>query len=344
MTWGGSVAATTLRRLYAALALLATACALMLAAPGSAAYAEPSGESGGKKLEDALESAAKGQADAIQKLNASKKRQSDLQKLVAQSQAGAKELEAQVGVIANRSYRLGRTSTTTMLLDSSSPDIFLERAERLDMMAQVDGSILKRYEDDLSAARQAKADIDREVTEQQKQVTALGKKKKEAELALAGIGGGATGSGFLDPNSPLAKAAPRNSDGSWPKEGCTINDPTTTGCITPRMLNAYQNAKSAGFTHYVACFRHQDSGEHPKGRACDFSAHSSGFVDEAATGADKDYGNRLAAYFIKNSDRLGVLYVIWYRQIWMPGTGWKAYSATGDAAAVHTNHVHLSVL
>ena len=338
------MAATSLRRFYAALALLLTACALMLAAPGSAAYADPSGESGGKKLEDALESASKGQADALQKLNASKKRQADLQKTVAQAQAGAKDLEAQVGAIANRSYRLGRTNTTTMLLDASSPDVFLERAERLDMMAQLDGATLKQYQDDLNQAQQAKADIDREVAEQQKQVTALGKKKKEAQRALASIGGGATGSGFLDPNSPLAKAAPRNSDGSWPKEGCTINDPTTDGCITPRLLNAYQQARVAGFTLYTACFRHQDSGVHPKGRACDFSAHSTGFVDKAATGSDKAYGDRLAAYFIKNADRLGVMYVIWYRQIWLPGSGWKAYTATGDAAAVHTNHVHLSVL
>ena len=72
--------------------------------------------------------------------------------------------------------------------------------------------------------------------------------------------------------------------------------------------------------------------------------HSSGFLNEAATGADKTYGNNLAAYFIKNADRLGVMYVIWYRQIWMPGTGWKAYSAQGGPAVVHTNHVHLSML
>src|SRR3954468_21600195 len=82
MTWGGSVAATSLRRLYAAVALFATACALMLAVPGAAAHAAPGSEGGSKKLEDALESAAKGQADAIQKLNSSKKRQADLQKLV----------------------------------------------------------------------------------------------------------------------------------------------------------------------------------------------------------------------------------------------------------------------
>jgi hypothetical protein len=337
------VAAKSLHRFTAVLAMLAAAGMLMLAAPGSAAYADPD-EGGSKTLTDALESAAKGQADAIQKLNASKKRQTELQKTVLDSQAGATALAGQVSAIATRSYQLGRTSTTTMLLDSSSPDIFLERVERLDEMAQVNGSTLKQYRDDLSRAQQAKAAIDQEVVEQQKQVAALTKKKNEAQLALGSIGGGASTGGFLDANSPLAKAAPRNADGSWPKESCTINDPTTDGCITPRMLNAYQQARAAGFTHYTACFRHQDSGEHPKGRACDFAAHATGFENVAATGSDKEYGNRLAAYFIKNSDRLGVLYVIWYRQIWLPGSGWKAYSASGGPSVVHTNHVHLSVL
>ena len=62
----------------------------------------------------------------------------------------------------------------------------------------------------------------------------MAKKKKEAELALASVGGGAVAGGFVSANSPLAKPAPRNSDGSWPKESCTVNDPTTAGCITPR--------------------------------------------------------------------------------------------------------------
>jgi hypothetical protein len=339
------VAATSLRRLTAVLAMLATACLLMLAAPGSAAHADPNSDEGGSKtLTDALESAAKGQAEAIQKLNASKKRQTELQKTVLDSQAGAKELAGEVGAIATRSYQLGRTSTATMLLDSGSPDVFLERVERLDEMAQVNGSTLKQYRDDVTRAQQAKAAIDQEVAEQQKQVAALTKKKDEAQRALGSVGGGASTGGFLDANSPLAKAAPRNSDGSWPKESCTINDPTTDGCITPRLLNAYQQARAAGFTHYTACFRHQDSGEHPKGRACDFAAHSTGFENVAASGSDKEYGNRLAAYFIKNADRLGVMYVIWYRQIWLPGSGWKAYSASGGPSVVHTNHVHLSVL
>jgi peptidoglycan DL-endopeptidase CwlO len=105
-----------------------------------------------------------------------------------------------------------------------------------------------------------------------------------------------------------------------------------------------QQAQAAGFTHFVACFRHQNSGEHPKGRACDFAADKGGFGG-VATGASKDYGNRLANYFIANSSRLGVLYVIWFRRIWLPSSGWKSYSGgNGDPSSDHTNHVHLSVV
>jgi len=57
------------------------------------------------------------------------------------------------------------------------------------------------------------------------------------------------------------------------------------------------------------------------------------------------YGNDLAAFFVRNADRLGVLYVIWYRQIWLPANGWRSYGGSyGDPSSDHTNHVHLSVL
>jgi hypothetical protein len=246
--------------------------------------------------------------------------------------------------LANRSYRYGRLNATSMLLNAGSPDDFLERAGRLDELSQIDARTLREYRDEVAKQQKAKQAIDAEVAEQEKQVAIMAKKKKDAEAALGAVGGGGAAGGFVSANSPLAKPAPRNSDGSWPKESCTVNDPTTSGCITPRLLNAYQQARSAGFTHYTSCYSQRSSGEHPKGRACDFSSNASTFKNAAATGSDKAYGDRLAAYFVKNADRLGVLYVIWYRQIWLPGTGWKHYSATGDPAAVHTNHVHLSVL
>jgi len=122
-----------------------------------------------------------------------------------------------------------------------------------------------------------------------------------------------------------------------------VDDPSTGGCLTPRTYHAYQQTKAAGFNHYVSCFRSGGSGEHPKGRACDWAAAVSGFGG-VASGAERDYGNRLASYYLGNADRLGVMYVIWFRQIWMPGLGWRTYnSGGGDPASDHTNHVHLSV-
>ena len=336
------MAATLLRRFGAAFTLLVAATALVVAVPAGPASADPEG--GTKTLRDALESAAKGHIEATAKLVASQKRQKALQTTLAQAQASAKLLEGQVAVIAARSYRLGRFNTMSMLLNSSSPDTFLERAFRLDMMAQLDAQTLTRYRDEVTLTQRAKQAIDLEIKEQQKQVTVLAKKKKDAEAALASVGGGRVAGGFISANSPLARPAPRNPDGSWPRESCTVDDPTTTGCITPRLLHAYQQARANDFRHYTSCFSRRSSGEHPKGRACDFSANESTFKNSAATGSDRTYGNRLAAFLVRNADRLGVMYVIWFRQIWMPGTGWRSYSGSGSAAAAHTNHVHLSVL
>jgi hypothetical protein len=214
---------------------------------------------------------------------------------------------------------------------------------RLEMMAQIDGRALAGYQQAVAEAEQAKKDIELAILQQKQQVEIRAKKKKQAENALAAAGGGSASSGFLSANSPLAKAAPRNSDGSWPRESCNVNDPTTGGCITPRLLHAYNESRLAGFKRYGSCFSVRSSGEHPKGRACDFAAQANGFGG-AASGGDKMYGNRLAAYFVKNAGRLGVMYVIWYRQIWMPGTGWRHYSGKGGPSGEHTNHVHLSML
>jgi hypothetical protein len=176
-----------------------------------------------------------------------------------------------------------------------------------------------------------------EIRDQQKQVTIMAKRKAQAEGALkaAGQGQDASGSG----GGGSSSKASGFSGGS----GCQTDPTGTGGCITPRMRHAYDEARQAGFTRYTKCFRHQNSGEHPKGRACDFSVEKGTFGGDA-TGADRTYGNRLADFFIGNSGGLGVLYVIWYRRIWLPSSGWKSYSgAGGDPSSDHSNHVHLSV-
>jgi peptidoglycan DL-endopeptidase CwlO len=103
--------------------------------------------------------------------------------------------------------------------------------------------------------------------------------------------------------------------------------------------HAYKEVKKAGFTRFVGCYRSGGPYEHPKGQACDWSLQSSGFSN-AHTRDQRLYGNNLTAFLVRNADRLGVMYVIWYAQIWLPATGWRSYSG----ASAHKDHVHMSIL
>lgn len=336
------------RRARRPLLALLTAMALLLGAglaPAGAAAAAPSpsapNEGGSKQLRAALEAAAKGHIEAKARLDNSKRRQTELAVEYKQIEVRLVELTSQVGEVAAQSYRVGRLTPVSMLLASADPNDFLKRAAELDVMAQRDSKRLHDLTEAKAQAATAKLAIDTEVREQQKQLAILAKKKRDAEIALAKVSSGA-GSGFSG-GSSTAKPAPRNSDGSWPSESCSVNDPTTSGCITPRTLHMLQQAQAAGYKRYVSCYRSGGDGEHPKGRACDYAAATGGFENVSATGGDKAYGDSLASYLKNNASRLGVMYVIWYRQIWMPNTGWRSYSGGGSPAADHTNHVHVSM-
>jgi peptidoglycan DL-endopeptidase CwlO len=320
----------------------AVAAALLLGVFGvaSPASADPDGGASASTLQDRLEKASRGYLDAKNRLAASQKRQQDLAKQLTTAQLQLIQRTAEVAELAASVYRTGPVASFSSLLASDSPQVFVERVTMLDAIAIQQDRTMTNLSTARDGAASAKAAVDGEILEQQKQLSEMAKAKRDAEKALASVGGGAA-SGFGS-SGAVATAAHRNSDGSWPPESCSVNDPTTSGCITPRLLHALQQAKAAGFNHYVSCYRSGGSGEHPKGRACDFAAAKSGFGG-TATGADRTYGNNLAAYFLKNADRLAVLYVIWFRQIWLPATGWRAYNGGGDPASDHTNHVHLSV-
>jgi peptidoglycan DL-endopeptidase CwlO len=176
------------------------------------------------------------------------------------------------------------------------------------------------------------------VQEGQRQLAIAAKQKAAAQKALALVGGPLTG-GFVDATSKVAAPAPRNADGGFSPERCSVNDPTTDGCITPRTYHMYLEVKKAGFNRFVGCHRNGGPFEHPKGRACDWSLQKSGF--SVAHNADmKRYGNDLMAFLVRNADRLGVLYVIWFRRVWFPATGWGVYHGSSS----HTDHVHVSMI
>ena len=322
-----------------ALALMGVLLAVGVVSP---AAAQPGDEGGSQTLAQVLEAANKGYLDAQAAVAASKARQAELATKAADVEAelAAKELEA--AGIATTAYRLGPVSVASSVLNAATTDSFIDRATALRSVAVRNDRKLRELSLLKKELADARGRIDAELTLQQQKLAEMEKRKQDAEKALASVGGGATG-GFVSATSPLAQPAPRRADGTWPPESCTVDDPTTTGCLTPRTLHALQQAKVAGFTRYVACYRPSGPYEHPKGRACDFAAQASGFGG-VASGGDRLYGNNLAAFFVRNADRLGVLYVIWFQQIWTPAAGWHAYqSGQGDPSSDHTNHVHLSV-
>jgi len=330
-------------------------------------------EGGTDSLRKELDAASKGWIDAKAALNHSKDRQKKLSEQLDTVGAELEQRNRNVGHIVDRAYRNGRLGPVSALLNSTSPEGFIDRAAALSAVTANEEKQLRELYRTRDQVTRSKAAIEHEIREQQKQVTIMDQRRNQAERALAvavaaekeaeerarqqaaeeaeraaasgSSGSGSSGSGSSGSGSSSASAtpAPRNANGSWPAESCNVDDPTTSGCITPRTLHALNQAKAAGFTRYVSCFRNGSSGEHPKGRACDFAAQPNGFGG-VATGGDKSYGDNLANYYINNADRLGVLYVIWYKRIWLPSSGWKTYSgAGGDPSSDHTNHVHLSV-
>ncbi|MEV6631322.1 hypothetical protein AB0M54_11270 [Actinoplanes sp. NPDC051470] len=308
-----------------------------LAAPGDNG---DDGEGGSKSLIQQVEAASKGYVDAKEALDTSKVRQA---KLVTRIKELDKELgprQAELDEIARQSYRTGRLGTMGALINASAGDStgMLDRVQILETVAVKQDAALRNLKDARDEQLRAKAAVDAEIADQQKQLTVMAKRKAQAEGVLKAAGQGQD-AGSPGGGGSSAKASP----GGNLNGGCTVNDPTSGGCITPRLLHAMKEAQADGFNHYVHCFREQNSGEHPLGRACDFAADKGGFGGDA-TGSSKTYGNNLANYFISNAKTLGVLYVIWFRRIWLPSSGWKSYSgAGGDPSTDHTNHVHLSV-
>ncbi|GLI02149.1 coiled-coil domain-containing protein [Phytohabitans aurantiacus] len=322
----------------------AIAGAVLVTAFPAVAQAQPGDPSGVQEeapplLSEVLATTGKRYAQAKTKLDTSRRKQLQLSVEVTRAEHEIAELAPQVAEVAAASYRMGKIGPISALLESSDPNGFLERATALSELNMVNDQKLHK----LTAARQravdAKQALDGEVAEEQRQLTIIAKQKKEAENSLSLVGGKSLTNGMVSATSAVAAPAPRASDGSWPDEGCSVDDPTTGGCITPRTYHAYKEVKKAGFNRFVGCYRPGGPFEHPKGRACDWSLQSSGFSN-AHTRDQRLYGNNLTAFLVRNAERLGIMYVIWYAQIWMPTTGWSSYSG----ASAHKDHVHMSLL
>ncbi|WP_163506771.1 coiled-coil domain-containing protein [Fodinicola acaciae] len=324
------------RPLIVLCAVLAVAASLLSPLTVAAEPGDDSGEGGNATLLAKLEAAGKAYNTAEKTLKASQAQQAANQKQIKTLQGQLDVLTTQLDAIAANLYVNGRTGTLTAVMNSGSPEAYLSQASILDRLGYQNDSAIRNYLTTKAALSRQQAALNQAIATGKAQLAIMAKRKKDALDALVAAGGGVP-DGFSVSGLPrAARSGPRG-------DGCTQTDPTNpSGCLTPTMLHAYQEARSAGFTHYTHCFRQASFGEHPKGRACDFAAAKDGFGGEA-TGADKTYGNQLAGWAIQNASTLDVLYVIWFKRIWMPSTGWRSYSGDGTPSGDHRNHVHISV-
>jgi peptidoglycan DL-endopeptidase CwlO len=323
--------------LVAVTTMLIAPAAPASAAPGDTATADDGDDN--PLLNDVLDSTGRRFVAAKTAVEKSTKTQVSLALDVKAAEAKRDLLLPEVNAVAVQQYRSGGLSSASFLLNSTSTDTFLERAISLGEMNALNDAKLHELDQAINQVSTAKARLDQEVAAQKQSLASMAKQKQAAEQALALVGGKNLTDGFVVAKSPVAAPAPRNSDGGFSPESCSVPDPTTDGCITARTLHMYKEVKKAGFNRFVGCHRNGGPFEHPKGRACDWSLQKSGF--SIAHNADmKNYGNNLMAFLVRNADRLGIYYVIWFAQIWFPATGWKSYH--GDSS--HKDHVHVSML
>jgi hypothetical protein len=312
-------------------ALLLVALLALIPAP---AAAEPDEETLEADLAEAIAAVNDAQG-AVDEANA---RAADLATQIADTQARFDELQTALNDYALYLHTEGDLQQTNAILSSTDTQDLIdamtftgflgdERAALLndagDLLTQLEAE-QAAHADTVEEAAQALDDAEKAQEDLEEQLDEL----RAEEASGPGSDGGAPAAESYD-----------GGDG-----GCTEDDPTTSGCLTPRTLHMYNETIEAGFDHYVSCYRSGGSGEHPLGRACDWAADASGFQNSDASGDDKAYGDQLASWYVNNADALGVEYVIWYRQFWSPGSGWRSYSGQdGTPAGDHTNHVHVSM-
>ncbi|CAM3253248.1 coiled-coil domain-containing protein [Stackebrandtia soli] len=323
------------------LLLTAILCALSLVFAQPAA-ADPDEGSIDGELSEAIDA----YLEAEQVLAGTKERQKEIKTEIKEGKARIKELSKEVNAFAEAAYRNGGISSAAAILSTGSPERAVEGISIINYLGEQQGRQMQDLLDareSLEAEKEALAD---EVEAAAQAVKDMRSARDQAANNIA-AGGGGDSAGPTPGNFRAADPAPRNSDGTWPYEGCDVDDPTTNGCISGRTLHALQQSIYTGFDRYTACYRSaEDGGEHPRGKACDFSVEPGGFGGHAG-GEAFTYGENLAAWLVENAGALGVRYVIWNNQIWEPANGgWGYYAGCGggNPSCDHTNHVHLSMI
>lgn len=133
--------------------------------------------------------------------------------------------------------------------------------------------------------------------------------------------------------------------------GQMVDDPTSDGQITARMLHAYEQTYAAFPDTTWACYspRPGTQSEHPLGRACDAAFGNA--IGQRPTPQQRELGWQVTNWVKDHAEALGVEYLIWDGKIWAlsrDDEGWREYNGGGmhdpsDITGGHYDHLHITV-
>ncbi|MFI7612353.1 coiled-coil domain-containing protein [Nonomuraea terrae] len=227
-------------------------------------------------------------------------------------------------------YVGGEPSQPAMLTGNRDPSALLDRMALAQHLVDVQDARVRGYAEVRNAHRQASAEAETRAKDLRRTVEDLGERREKAEKQIEKV----------KDRIDLLYTAPgiRRPDGTWVPQL-----PDGPDNITPRM-RLVRNLIGDRFEvpYGIGCYRPiQDGGEHPLGRACDFMLSRGGAMPSAA---ELRRGDQIAAWAVKNAERLGIMYVIYRQRIWHVGTGsWRTMSDRGGTTANHYDHPHISV-
>lgn len=130
-----------------------------------------------------------------------------------------------------------------------------------------------------------------------------------------------------------------------------VDDPTSEGQITARMLHVYHQTLEEFPDTSWACYspRPGQESDHPLGRACDVTFGNP--IGQHPTDSQREAGWEVTYWLQEHAETLGVDYLIWDGKIWVLGRddeGWRDYDGGGmhdpdDPTGGHYDHLHISV-
>ncbi|MBB2911401.1 hypothetical protein FHS43_002666 [Streptosporangium becharense] len=220
------------------------------------------------------------------------------------------EAEKEIVRFAQTSYMSGPLDNGGLLGFQGDGAIALSQAATMSYLASQRAVQLDRIKDLVKRAKTAEETADAKIVKLKQDIADLKRQRVRIEKLLAKYG---------------------------------FQTPSGSGGLTPRTVTM-RNLVLQNFPmpYGYGCLRPGDPGDHGSGRACDFMMSTGGRVPTAEA---LERGNRLAQWAIDNSNRLGVMYIIWQQKYYdvRTGAGWRLMSDRGGNTANHIDHVHISM-